>query len=350
MSYTRIATGDALAVLKLLPDESTDCCVTSPPYWLARDYGVPGQIGQEPTPQEYVERLCRVFDEVRRVLRDEGTCWVVLGDTYFGADKCGRAKSLASIPSRFEIAMTDSGGWILRNVITWHKPNAIPTSVRDRFTIDYEFVFFFVKSRRYYFDRQLERSLCPGSKHVQKRPGSKGEIIKRTVNRTYFSRNIVTGEFRNMRCVWSIPTTHCLDAHFAVYPERLIEIPVRAGCPESGTVIDPFCGAGTTAVVCERTGGRSSGSSSIPSTSRSPSGGYGRRGKSGAGREHENERPGSLHHDRRSRRPGLGTGRARQDRAMPAMRQGGDLAGAAATAAADSPTGNRISSAPRSGR
>jgi site-specific DNA-methyltransferase (adenine-specific) len=149
--------------------------------------------------------------------------------------------------------MTDRG-WILRNAIVWHKPNAIPTSVRDRFTIDYEFLFFFTKERRYNFRRQLERSLCPGSRHVNKRPGSKGEIIKRTVNPTYFARNIVTGDLRNMRCVWTIPVARCPDAHFAVYPERLIEVPVTAGCPEGGMVIDPFCGAGTTGIVCERLG------------------------------------------------------------------------------------------------
>jgi DNA modification methylase len=270
---TRIATGDALTVTRLLPNESIHSCVTSPPYWMLRDYEVAGQIGREPTPEEYVDNLCLVFDEVRRALRADGTCWVVLGDTYLGREKrAGRgrvgkerfgsrrkpagidmSKSLAQIPSRFAIAMA-ARGWILRNAVIWHKPNAIPTSVKDRFTIDYEVLFFFAKSGRYYFHRQLERSLCPGSKHVAKHPGSKGEAIQRTVNRTYFSRNIVTGEYRNKRCVWTIPTARCMDSHFAVYPEALIEIPILAGCPEGGIVLDPFAGAGTTGIVCERLG------------------------------------------------------------------------------------------------
>ncbi len=251
MTYTRIATGDARTVLRQMPSESVHSCVTSPPYWKLRDYEADGQIGLESTPQEYVERLCGVFDEVWRTLRDDGTCWVVLGDTYYGRNKSGRAKSLAMIPSRLAIALTDRG-WVLRNVIVWHKPNVIPTSIKDRFTIDHEFVLFFAKSPKYYFDRQLERSLFPGGVHVHKRPGSKGELIHRTVNPTYFARNVVTGEFRNMRCVWTIRTARCKESHFAVYPEELIMIPIKAGCPEGGTVLDPFLGSGTTAIVCER--------------------------------------------------------------------------------------------------
>jgi DNA modification methylase len=274
MTFTRIATGNALTVLRQVPTESINSCVTSPPYWLLRDYEVDGQLGLEPTPQEYVENLCRVFDGVWRTLKDNGTCWVVLGDSYFGSGKGagsrspgkesfhfqrkpteigGRAKSLALIPSRFAIAMTDRG-WILRNAVVWHKSNAIPASVEDRFTIDYEFVFFFVKAERYYFNRQVEKSLYPGGKEAEKRPGSKGELIKRTMNPTYFARNIVTGEFRNKRCVWSVRTARRKNTHFATFPEELIETPILAGCPEGGTVLDPFCGTGTTAIVCEQLG------------------------------------------------------------------------------------------------
>ena len=274
MTFTRIATGDAQTVLRQMPTESINCCVTSPPYWLLRDYGVAGQIGLEPTPKGYTDHLMEAFDEILRVLRSDGTCWVVLGDTYFGSGKGagysgpaketfrferkpreigGKAKCLALIPERFAIAMTDRG-WTLRNTVVWHKPNAIPSSVKDRFTIDYEFLLFFVKAKQYYFTPQVEKSLCPGNKEVNKRPGSKGAMIKSTVNPTYFDRNIVTGEFRNKRCVWTIPTARCKDEHFAVYPEELIEIPIKAGCPEGGIVLDPFAGAGTTAIVCERLG------------------------------------------------------------------------------------------------
>ncbi len=200
MIFTRIAIGDAMTVLKQLPDESVHCCITSPPYWQARDYGVPGQLGMEPTPREYIDNLCQVFDEVWRVLRDDGTCWVVLGDAYFGRTRTGNAKCLALIPSRFAIAMTDRD-WILRNIAIWHKPNAIPTSVKDRFTIDYESVFLFVKSGRYYFDRQRERSLCPGGKNVAKRPGSKGEVVQRSVNRTYNAKGRCVPEARMSRSV-----------------------------------------------------------------------------------------------------------------------------------------------------
>jgi site-specific DNA-methyltransferase (adenine-specific) len=249
----RIATGDALTVLRQLSGELAHTAVMSPPYWMTRDYGVDGQLGREPTPQEYVESLCGVLDEVWRVLRPDGSCWVVMGDTYFGRNSVGRRKSLASVPSRFEIAMTERG-WILRNRIVWHKPNAIPTSIKDRFTIDYEFVFFFAKNEKYYFDRQVEKALFPGGVHVNKRAGSKGETIKRTVNPTYFARNVVTGEFRNRRCVWTITTARCPEAHFAVYPEKLVEIAVRAACPEGGTVLDPFTGAGTSGIVCDRLG------------------------------------------------------------------------------------------------
>ena len=176
MTTTKLATGDALDVLRKMPNESIHCCVTSPPYWLLRDYGVDGQLGLESTPTEYVERLCQVFDEVWRVLRNDGTCWVVLGDTYFGSGKgagsngkCkesfrfqskpkgigGKAKCLAQIPSRFALAMTDRG-WIVRNRIIWHKPNPIPASATDRFSVDSEELLFFAKSPQYYFEQQLE--------------------------------------------------------------------------------------------------------------------------------------------------------------------------------------------------
>lgn len=160
----KIHQGEALAVLKTLPSESVDCVVTSPPYWALRDYGVTEQLGLESTPEAYIDRLCTIFDEVKRVLTKDGTCWVNLGDTYGGfkqgntetnVKNGGVEKSLCQIPSRFAIEMTNRG-WILRNEIIWYKRNAMPQSATDRFTIDFEKMFFFTKSQKYFFKQQLE--------------------------------------------------------------------------------------------------------------------------------------------------------------------------------------------------
>lgn len=277
---TIIALGDALTLLRELPSKSVHCCVTSPPYWLLRDYGHEAQIGLEPTPEEYVERLCRVFDEVYRVLRDDGTCWPNLGDTYYGSGKgagCtgpsketfrfshkptengGKAKSLALIPERFALAM-EARGWICRNKIIWHKPNAMPSSVKDRFTVDFEEVRFFVKQGRYHFDQQFEpvapSTIARGKRGVsgnhKNSEGAPGQTPHGFAKPRIYDAEREVPEHRNMRCVWSIPVAQCREAHFAVFPEALIETPIKAGCPEGGIVLDPFCGAGTTAIVCER--------------------------------------------------------------------------------------------------
>jgi len=186
--------GEALAVLKTIEAESIDSCVTSPPYWGLRDYGVDGQLGNEPTPQEFIENLVQIFDEVKRVLKPTGTCFVNLGDTYNGR-KIGntetrknknvvsdlfrkniiskyKTKSLLMIPERFAIAMIDRG-WVLRNQIIWHKPNQMPQSAKDRFTVDFEKIFFFTKtSKGYYFNQQLEKAIgYDGRKDIMlKRP------------------------------------------------------------------------------------------------------------------------------------------------------------------------------------
>ena len=186
----KIYQGDSLEVLRTFPDESVDCVVTSPPYWALRDYGVAGQLGLEPTFQEYISKLCDIFNEVKRVLKKEGTCFVNLGDTYSG-NKEGKTdnkvsdylkenstgihkkatiteKCLCQIPSRFAIEMCERG-WILRNRLIWHKPNCMPSSVDDRFTVDYEDIFFFVKSRKYYFDMDSIRE--PHTSAKEERPG-----------------------------------------------------------------------------------------------------------------------------------------------------------------------------------
>ncbi len=339
LETNRVYLGNCLDVLRTFPDESIDMCVTSPPYWGLRDYGTEGQIwggdpdcehdftsssrtlhsgtlgtdtglphqknaynlnwevedkickkcgawkgelGLEPTPEMFISNLCDIFDEIKRVLRPHGSCWVNLGDSYCRTpgqqDKSGKtgiktfkygydfkhkknygsaykAKSLVQIPSRFGIEMTNRG-WILRNEIIWHKPSCLPASVRDRYTVDFEKMFFFTKNPKYYFKQQIEET-------------------KDSLQ-------------RNKRTVWHINTASFKDAHFAVYPPDLIESPIDACCPEfvdkktgkprerviektqgkvttyddkgyddkrdnsefkPGIVLDPFFGSGTTAQV-----------------------------------------------------------------------------------------------------
>jgi DNA modification methylase len=257
----RIIGGDSLKVLKTIPSESVDCVVTSPPYWTLRDYQVQGQIGLEPTIEEYLEKLLAVFAEMRRVLKPSGTCWVNFGDTY--ADKNNvkfsvPPKSLCLIPSRFALKMIEQG-WILRNEIIWHKPNAMPQSVADRFTVDFEKIFFFVKSQKYYFRRQYEPLKNPPElKRRFSNPFGNHKYWnvarKRRNNLAKIKRNqtAILKKGRNKRCVWSIGTGVSNAGHFAVYPPRLIETPIKAGCPKGGIVLDPFVGSGTTAVVARK--------------------------------------------------------------------------------------------------
>ncbi len=253
MQQDTIICGDALHVLRRLPDASVHMVCTSPPYWRLRDYGVAGQLGLESSYTEYISKLCNVFDEVKRVLRPDGTAWVNLGDTYSGSGgqkqprmrhpKALQAgaqpsvprtdiprKSLCLIPFRFAVEMVRRG-WLLRNVIIWHKPNVIPESVTDRFTLDFEYLFFFAKAHHYYYQQQFEPATERGV-----RQGA--------------------GYVRNKRSVWSIPTKGYLGRHYATYPEALLEIPIRAGCPSDGVVLDPFLGAGTTALVAQHLGRR----------------------------------------------------------------------------------------------
>jgi|SRR5581483_2466952 len=279
----KIISGDACQVLRKIPDESIDCVVTSPPYFRLRDYGVSGQIGLERSFPEYIDNLLKVFDEVKRVLKPSGTCWIVLGDTYASShhqrakldlrskavlanprnNQARRslgiaAKCLLQLPNRFAIAMTERG-WILRNEIIWHKPNAIPVSVRDRFTVDFEKVFFFVKSPTYYFDQDSLREPFKSSSvaRMRRTVSNKHKNLKvpgQTVQGMHRARAHGSGEVRlnplgrNRRCVWSIPTQPFKEAHFAVYPPGLINKLIIAGCPKNGIVLDPFIGSGTTAL------------------------------------------------------------------------------------------------------
>jgi len=276
----KIIQGDALAVLKTLDSESIDMVMTSPPYWALRDYGVDGQLGLEPTFQEYINKLCDIFDEVKRVLKPEGTCWVNIGDTYSG-NKEGKTdnkvssylkneskgikkkatikeKCLCQIPSRFAIEMTNRG-WILRNEIIWYKRNCMPSSVKDRFTVDFEKIFFFSKNKNYYFKTQYEKFQSKpddinkkrnkGAENFAKKAGGKlGPQISEGIRDWY-----KYGE-RNKRCVWTINTKGYKEAHFAVYPEELCITPIKAGCPPKGIVLDIFFGAGTTGKVAQDLG------------------------------------------------------------------------------------------------
>lgn len=277
--------GDALEVLKTFPSDSIDMVITSPPYWGLRDYGVKEQIGQEKTLEEYLNNLQDIFNEVKRVLKDKGSCWVNLGDAYGGTQSKGnsrdpkykqgrngqenslskkyQAKSLLQIPSRFAISMTDNG-WILRNKVIWHKPNCMPSSVKDRFTVDFEELFFFTKNKKYYFEQQKEPMVTEdinpprGSKGVVGQVNSglrKQDAIGRSDCTGFNSRYQHPKDFmRNKRSVWSISTRPLKEAHFATFPEELIETPIKAGCPINGIVLDIFMGSGTTGLVAKKLG------------------------------------------------------------------------------------------------
>jgi DNA modification methylase len=271
VQLNKIYNGNALDVLKTFPNECVDMVITSPPYWALRDYGAEGQLGLESTFQEYINKLCDIFDEVKRVLKKSGSCWVTLGDAYSGSGKgvggikerTLPSKSLLQIPSRFAIEMCNRG-WILRNEIIWHKPNAMPSSVNDRFTVDYEKLFFFVKSKKYYFEQQKEPMITTdtnpprGSKGVlgQENSGLRKQDQIGRADYTGFNKRYLPPKdlMRNKRSVWSINTKPFKEAHFATYPEELIITPIKACCPENGIVLDPFMGSGTTAVVARGLG------------------------------------------------------------------------------------------------
>ncbi len=346
----KIIIGDAKEILQRFPNESVDCVITSPPYWALRDYGtgkwiggnpncdhkknppafsekalakstigayantghaqenylqtcgrcgarrVDKQLGLEPTFQEYITKLCDIFDEVKRVLKKEGTCWVNMGDTYSATRWTGEGKgqpmnkfkdghrdinpeknsglpdkTLCAIPSRFQIEMINRD-WLCRNEIIWHKPNCMPSSVKDRFTVDFEKVFFFVKSKKYYFEKQLEkyspntfprmlRGVSKNNKWVYGPAGQTKHTInqpRNNIKKDFFDyqgqgikdykkvgvqnpsdvkRRIlksieISQQGRNKRCVWEITTKPFKEAHFATFPPKLIEIPIKAGCPE----------------------------------------------------------------------------------------------------------------------
>lgn len=279
-----ILCGDAAEQLRTLDEESVHCCVTSPPYFNLRDYGSPGQLGREADPVEYVEKLVGVFREVRRVLRPDGTLWLNIGDSYTSGGRKTRGfdpklqvhaadqrpktpqgmkpKDLIGIPWMAAFALR-ADGWYLRQDIIWHKPNAMPESVRDRCTKSHEYIFLLSKSKRYYFDVDAIREpfTAPHRNGERRsyRPGcasSFGLDRGHMEQRGNFAGLPLNPGGRNKRDVWTVSTSSFKGAHFAVYPEKLVEPCILAGCPEGGVVLDPFMGSGTTGVAAQRLGRR----------------------------------------------------------------------------------------------
>ena len=272
----RILLGDSIDTLTTLPDRSVDCCVTSPPYYGLRDYGTDGQIGTEGTPEAYIQRLVEVFREVHRILRNDGTLWVNIGDSYAGSGRGAwanktaqketyapdtakkktwngiKAKDLIGIPWMLAFALR-ADGWYLRQDIVWHKPSCMPESVRDRCTKSHEYVFLLSKSARYYFDASaIKEKAVSRDSSLRDRDSTK---LNNTPGRTRM-KGLVKNDYdtRNKRSVWNVPPARFKEAHFAVFPEKLIRPCILAGSREGGTVLDPFLGSGTTAVVAARHG------------------------------------------------------------------------------------------------
>ena len=245
-----IINGDCLAAMRGMPSKSINCCVTSPPYYALRDYGIDGQIGREATPQDYVRRLVDVFHELYRILRTDGTFWLNISDTYCGTGSKGghtdpknpvgrngqrtainqrvpfcKPKDLIGIPWMLALALR-ADGWHLRSDIIWMKSNPMPESVKDRPTRSYEHIFLLSKSPRYYYDAEAIKEPCSESN---------AQDLK-----------------RNKRDVWQINTVPYRGAHFAAFPPKLAETCILAGCPKDGLIIDPFFGSGTTGAEAKR--------------------------------------------------------------------------------------------------
>jgi DNA modification methylase len=289
----RVLVGDVRDKLAELPAESVQCCVTSPPYFGLRDYGVAGQIGLERTPAEFVAEMVNLFRLVRDAMREDGTLWLNLGDSYAGSSalttnakalkgKQGtsrgthgviaprdwdglKAKDLSGIPWRVALAL-QADGWYLRSDIIWHKPNPMPESVTDRPTKSHEYIFLLSKSERYFYD--AEAIAEPASNETIRRAefGMVAVVTGRGIGkeadkqpkggaqRSNSGGFPLEGESRNARSVWTIATAPYPEAHFATFPEALPERCIKAGSKEGDTVLDPFCGSGTTGAVSMRLG------------------------------------------------------------------------------------------------
>ena len=254
MGY-KLLVGDCRDILPTLPAESVHCCMTSPPYWGLRDYGVTGQIGLEPTIDQFVAEMVAVFREVRRVLRKDGTLWLNLGDSYASRSAADglKPKDLCGIPWRVAFAL-QADGWWLRQDIIWSKPNPMPESVTDRCTKAHEYVFLLTKAERYYYDAEAIKEDAIHAGRVVEYDGTQKNSTAAAEQRmrTRIDQNVTVGSSRNKRSVWEVATAPFSEAHFATFPPALIEPCIKAGCPKGGTVLDPFGGAGTTGLVADR--------------------------------------------------------------------------------------------------
>ena len=282
----KLIQGDCLEKLQSLEDSSINCVITSPPYWGLRDYGESEQLGLEPTPQEYLQKLVNIFREVWRVLKDDGTVWLNLGDSYAnngvktknvsnqsstleGGKKTQeiasqvsgefkydvKPKNLVGIPWRIAFALQDDG-WYLRQDIIWHKPNPMPESVTDRCTKAHEYIFMFTKSAKYYFDQDAVKEESANTWNSAKGFSGNGKRSKANgydlhAQNQFRNRHEhdVLKSGRNKRSVWTVTTMPNKEAHFAVFPQELIKPCVLAGCPRNGTILDPFMGIGTTGIA-----------------------------------------------------------------------------------------------------
>ena len=267
--------GDCISVLKTLDSQSVDCVVTSPPYYGLRDYGMDEQIGAEETPEKFVEKLVDVFRECKRVLRDDGTLWVNIGDSYCGTRSKGeyrdpkykdgrngqgvsitekvkgcKSKDMIGVPWMLAFALRGDG-WYLRQDIIWHKPNPMPESVRDRCTKSHEYIFLLSKAPKYYFDADAIKE--PTKTKDNSNRNRDTTKLNNTPGRARM-KGLKTNNYdmRNKRDVWSVSTKPLKEAHFAAYPEDLIEPCILAGSRRGGVVLDPFCGSGTTGIVAVR--------------------------------------------------------------------------------------------------
>lgn len=277
----KILEGDCLNVLKTLPSNYIDCVITSPPYWRLRDYNHKNQLGLEETPEEFINKLCDIFDEIYRVLKDTGTVFINIGDSYsksntispkgkrgfsqeknqiINKNKCvARKKSLVGIPAMFQLEMIRRG-WILRNKIIWNKTNIMPESVKDRFTNDYEEIFFFTKSEKYFFNKLYE----PFSEKTltafkDGKVPTTHSYLKAGISKSGMRENkewlaTVSNKGRNMRTVWRIGNTGTKEAHFSTFPQEIVRRCIESGCPSNGIVLDCFLGIGTTLNVAKKLG------------------------------------------------------------------------------------------------